>query len=216
MSQLRTPSDIRLLRTAGPSAPQNPVPRSVVLQIGSRHLPAEILEAIRYDVRLRVPGIVRAGEAVRIVFSGGSRTPDCSNSGWVHFAVSRGDSSELGIALTGRLSVEFERREPGCLRDNIRFPCRVPATMEWTASGVRNTTRMTIMDYSREGISFQTVQAPPKDCAVLIRGELQNRAFEFQGTTRWVVGKEGGFLAGCQLPEECGYTVCGIRRDNRS
>ncbi len=179
------------------------------LSQGDKRLPVTIMGATGFDVQVTTLTKLAVGQRVTIIFTSKSPSFEVAIPGHVHCVSATGKSLEAGIVLQESLPREFEVRVPGCQRNSIRYACRLAGALQWNTGSMSSTSALA-MNYSRDGICLQVACAPPIETAIVFVWKNGRQESQVEGIVRWVIGQEGGFLAGCQLTKDLGYKLGGL------
>jgi hypothetical protein len=177
---------------------------------------AEIIEAIGFDVMLSPASELQLRQRVVVLFHSEIAAFEVAIPGVVHWLNTRQNPCEAGIAVEEPIPVELELRQPGCIRTNLRFSCRVRGQLSWAGGGqdaIRETDAVSInavaTNYSREGFCVQLHSEPNIGAHVLFEWQNDRTKYGLQGVVRWVIGQGQGSLAGIELIDSRGYLLGG-------
>ncbi len=192
--------------------------RKPTLQIlaGSSQLGASIIEANGYDIHLSTEKPLSLRQRIVTVFRSEIASLDVAIPGIVHWVNSRVQPIESAVVLQEPLPDELAVRPPGCVRNGIRFACKVHGKLSWnqTDSGslpsCRVDTPATAMNYSRDGFCVHLNQAPAIGTEVSFNWQGDRANHSLQGIVRWVIGQSGGAMAGCEIIDAKGYLLSGV------
>ena len=206
----------RLSRQLSAMTKDNSKPQLEILA-GSARSGADILEANGFDVQVATKSPLAIRQRVVVLFRSDISSLDVAIPGIVHWINPRANPAEAGIALLEAIPEELTVRQPGCVRNNIRFACKIYGTLSWTHSeGDGNSeasiakVAATAMNYSRDGFCVQLNTEPPIGSSVTFSWQNDRTESQIQGIARWVIGQSGGAMAGCELVDCKGYMLGGV------
>lgn len=192
--------------------------RKPTLQIlaGSSQLAASVIEANGYDIHLSTEKPLTLRQRVVTVFRSEIASLDVAIPGIVHWVNSRVQPIEAAVVLQEPLPEELAVRPPGCIRNGIRFACKVYGKLSWNQTdsdalaSARVDVSATAMNYSRDGFCIQLNHAPAIGTDVSFNWQGDRGNCSLHGTVRWVIGQSGGAMAGCEIIDAKGYMLSGV------
>lgn len=184
---------------------------------GSSRSRAEILEANGFDVQVATKSPLGLRQRVVVLFQSDIPTLDVAIPGVVHWLNLRANPAEAGIALQETIPEELTVRQTGCVRNGIRFACKIYGTLSWTQSVGDSKSgssvvkvAATALNYSRDGFCVQLSTEPAIGSSVTFSWQNDRSESRIQGIVRWVIGQSGRPMAGCELIDCKGYMLGGV------
>jgi hypothetical protein len=184
---------------------------------GSSRSTADIVEANGFDVQVATKSPLGLRQRVVVLFQSDIPTLDVAIPGVVHWLNSRANPAEAGIALQETIPEKLTVRPTGCVRNGIRFSCKISGTLSWTQSVGDSKSGFSIvkvaataLNYSRDGFCLQLTTEPAIGSSVTFSWQNGRSESRIQGIVRWVIGQSGGAMAGCELIDGKGYMLGGV------
>lgn len=168
-----------------------------------------LVQAIGFDVLLCSPGEWFIGQKVMLGFRSQFSNVELVIPGRVHWREQKQSEVEMGIVLDEQIPDEFVVQDPGCSRKSIRYPSNIVGTLNWLEPHSVSYAA-SVVNYSREGICLQSGVTPQIGTELQFSWLRDSVAYSVTGISRWVIGKSGGSLTGCELTSSLGYAISGL------
>ena len=181
----------------------------VLITSGNVRKQGSIVQAIGFDVLLCSPGEWFIGQKVVLGFLSQFSNVELAIPGRVHWREQKQSEVEMGIVLDEQIPDEFVVQESGCARKSIRYPSNIVGTLNWLEPHSVSYAA-SVVNYSREGICLQSEVTPQIGTELQFSWLRDSVAYSVTGLSRWVIGKSGGALTGCELTNSLGYAISGL------
>ena len=183
---------------------------AVILNLKNEQIESFVVGAAGFDIQVATVHPLNIGQRAIVNFGLSDSEMGIAIPGVVHWVGSGATGPEVGIALQERLPEEFSVSVPGCQRNGIRYACRVPGTL-LGKDGTSTSCGAVAVNYSRDGVCLQTPGAPPVESRIQFTWKTATQERSMEAMVRWVIGQEGGFLMGCELIDDVGYSLKGVK-----